>query len=155
MRATSDIQSVPGGVCSHSTPMRWKDWAIFCVGNDPYREAAFTTWATSMGIKFKSLIGSYKGLQERSFLLSLDDFVDNIEGSQWIEQEESVLVLQPRRKANGEHLKTYDAPIDAILLYSDGRKEHIGEWVETHQARAITELGWTYDPLYGTWFIVV
>jgi hypothetical protein len=150
----SQPNAYAGGVCGHSTPARWNDWAIFCVGNDPYREAGFTTWANGCGLKFKSLIGSYKGQQERSFLVSMADYERCIKNSGWIKQEESVLLLRPRRKDDGTLLKCYDAPIDAYLVYEGDRSEWIGLWQETHEANAKAGEGWTYDPQFGTWFNV-
>ena len=158
--ATINSATPSSGVCGHSMPGRFDSWAIFCVGNDPYREAAFTTWANATGLRFKSLLGSYKGQQERSFLVSLEDFYEHIERSEWIKDQESVLILEPRRKPDGTVLKTHNAPIDAFLYYTDGRPdgdiwEPLGEFIETHQARAQQQEGWTYDPMFGTWFIVI
>lgn len=148
-----------GGVCSHSTSTRWGDWAIFCVGNDPYREAAFTTWAAATGIKFKSLIGCYKGVTERSFLVSMEDFFEHIDTSEWIKDQESVLFIEPRRNADGVSLMlAKNAPIDATLYFTDGREGNLyhplGEWVETTMEYAKTREAWTHDPRYGTWFVV-
>lgn len=142
------------GVCGHSMPTRWDDWVIFCVGNDPYRDAAFTTWANGLGHRFKSLIGSYKGKTERSYIMRLADF-EKSGAVQWTKAEESILVLRPRRKADGSLLLRHDAPIDAILVYQDGREESIGVWANVPEYHAKKCDGWTYDPMFGEWYTVV
>ena len=128
------------GVASWSQPFIWQDFVIFCCGNDTYKEAAFTTWANGNGHWFKSLIGSYAGKTERSFMMTLEAFQEEGIAEKFCKQEESILVLGVA-KSSDMHL-----PAKLVFLGS-GNEVPLGNFKEASAKKAKASIGWTYDPM--------
>lgn len=133
-----------GGVCNHSTPAHWKPLVIFCVGNKPAVDAEFQRSMDQLGVGYKVLQGSYKGVTETSYCITLDDF-EHV--ADWIVDEESVLMLSaPEKRRRGWRA--------ACLLYpSTGATEDLGIFRDCTEAEAMACDGWTYDPSQGAYFI--
>ena len=127
-------QHVSPGLWAHSTTAAYENFVIFCVGQDPYRIAAFRSWAADKGIGFKSLVGCYKGQIEQSFIVNEKNlpFVER-----WTRDEESILHLASNPRG----------PRIATLRHRDGREEQLGHFVAViGRDYALKKESWTYDP---------
>lgn len=128
---------VESGVWGLSTPYAYRNYIIFCVGQEPRKVTAFRSWASHNGIAFKSLKGCYKGQMEDSFIIAASDLTHI---RPWIEGQESIMWLFPM----AQYGKT-----PASLLYADGREEKLGHLVATAASEALRCTSWTYDPSTG------
>lgn len=138
--------SAHSGVWATSSASAGETYAIFCVGNDKVREAAFRAWASAEGIGFKSLFGSYKGKQEASFIVNEKDLP---QCAGWYRDEESILILGPLHltgKSRGSR--------DAYLWYpSTDEQIYLGLFHETLRKYALTRDAWTFDPTTGSYYV--
>lgn len=102
-----------------------------------------------LGIKYKELRGSYKGVEETAWLVSDDDFGSKLFGHALLVGEESVLVL-------GSEYDARDRRKATLRFFDDGTTEEIGWFGSTTESDARGQDGWTYDPSIngGTWFTV-
>jgi hypothetical protein len=135
--------SADGGVVNHSTESPFKSYVVFAVG-DLLRSAQFTAWATQAGLPFKQGIGSYKGTQERCFIMpEVDALMADL--GPWLAGQETVLRLGPAYR-NG-------------IMYGHRRAELFdvdlrGGWVGPFASSVYLGLyGWvgsTYPP-QGDW----
>jgi hypothetical protein len=132
-------------------------YVIFSVDNihDLHTLAKFTRYVDTLRAMgylkgdFKTLVGSYKGVMEYSFLCDRVDFDKHILLSSFVDNQESFLSLSytsngrtaPRALANLWHPKT-------------GPTTSIGEFKETTKREAMGYEGWTYDPALNKYFIV-
>jgi len=133
-------QHVSSGVWGRSTPAAYEDYIIFCVGQNPVKIAAFKSWALGR-FGFKSLIGSYKGQTEHSFIVNAKHFP---EIADWTNGEESILYLEANP---GGYRK-------ATLKYLDGREEPCGHFVPiTNREYVLRQESWTYDPTSGEYYV--
>ena len=133
------------GVCTHSSDWFWDRYVVFCVGQSKVRQQAFKAWAYSNGIKFKELVGAYKGVTEASFITN-EKNLDAI--MPWIVQEESILVLDvPKNLGGGRHVRP------AKLIYGDGREVSLPDWRQVHRDYAMDQEAWTYDPQQQAYFV--
>lgn len=132
---------IDSGVWEHSRPYIYRDYVIFCVGNNIRKASAFRYWATSEGIGFKSLKGCYKGQTEDSFIIA----ADNLERVRpWIKDQESILWLYPMVSAGR---------VPASLIYQDGKEVKLGDLVVVGYKEALKAASWTYDPSTNTYYI--
>jgi hypothetical protein len=98
---------------------------------------------------FKTLIGSYKGVMEYSFLCDRVDFDKHILLSNFVDNQESFLYLS--YTSNGRTSPRFLAS----LWYPDtGQTTPIGEFKDVTKREAMDYEGWTYDPALNKYFIV-
>lgn len=132
-----------GGVSVWSTPEGHSSYVIFCLGNNPEREAAFARFAKSHGIPYKALKGSYKGVEENSFISNSDHWPE-IKG--WVWGEESVLLLGPANE--------YGAGRSASLLFAaTGEMQPLGTFKQVPEEYALRQEAWTFDPTQNAYFV--
>lgn len=134
------------GIWGSSTPSDFKTYVIFCVGNDPYREAAFRAWALENGIGFKSLKGCYKGQQENSFIINEENLGRCY---RWFSREESILFIGPMYR-NGRLYGNREAH---LYYLKTGEREDLGLFQWVPRSEALKEDAWTYDPTQDLYFI--
>lgn len=136
------------GVCGHSTTEFWAEYVVVSVGNTPIIDAAFKTFCLVWGIPYKSLMGSYKGQTETSFILPAAS-LPTIARHAWLNEQESILHLSmPRNKGGGQFER------DATLIFmADGHAESIGRFKQTGREKAMAQDAWTFCPLTGTYWI--
>lgn len=117
--------------------------AIFCVGQELRRVAAFRAWAAHRRLHVRSLVGCYRGATEMSFVIGTADYAEVVP---WTRAEESVLFLG-RVDRNGAR--------PARLVFADGRAEDLGHFVACSRETAHSCYSWTYDPVVDEHFICV
>lgn len=119
--------------------------AMYVVFSSDYPSAVIALLQNNK-INFTELTGMYKGEEEESFLVPLDDFGTVIE-SGLLDGQESILVLghktsQGFRKASIVYHPGDEPPVEAGYLVPATRDE------------AMVEDGWTYDPLYRQYYVL-
>lgn len=97
------------------------------------------------GLDFQAVLGSYKGVEEQSFLVLLPhgDF-----GSDF------VVVERLSRKWEQESFLFVDGQRQSSLHYSDGRVEMVGVFSPVTRGEAAQLDGWTQDA-YGSFYAVL
>ena len=115
-------------------PDKQEELVIFCVGQELRRVAAFRVWAAHRHLDVRSLIGSYNGITETSFVVVATDYA---EVAIWTRAEESILFLGLANQ-NG------DRP--ARLVFADGHVEGLGCFVSGPRNAVLASHSWTYDP---------
>jgi len=97
--------------------------------------------------KMKTLIGSYLGVMEYSFLCNEADFNNHVATMGFTSGQESILKLTDT--SNGRTSKrTF-----ASLVYSSGDIAKLGEFKVVSKDDALSKDGWTYDPTNNQYFI--
>jgi len=134
------------GVWGTSSPSAFTPYAIFCVGNDKVREAAFRAWALDKGVPFKSLHGCYKGIQEASFIIP-QEYLDYC--TQWWINEESILLLSSQYRSR----RMYGTRIAVLYFPKYGLTQPIGEWQRQPKEYALKQEAWTYDPSQDEYYV--
>lgn len=117
---------------------------IYCVGQSPYRIAAFKGAMAEVGIAAKPLIGRYKGADEYSFISLMSDY-EHI--APWLNAEESIL-----------HIHSFDArerPKATLKYLQQGTEECLGRMVPVPRDKALAQDSYTYDPTYKNYFVCV
>jgi hypothetical protein len=102
------------------------------------------SWAYNGSLKFKRLLGMYKGTAEQSFIMSRADFDEHVADSKWLNGEESILVLGAADARDHR---------PAALVYKDGRTVQLGRFKSVTRATALRSDCWTYDPLTREYFV--
>lgn len=132
-------------------------YVIFSVDNvhDLHTLAKFTRYVDTLRAMgylkgdFKTLVGSYKGVMEYSFLCDRVDFDKHVLLSGYVDNQESFLDLS--YTSNG---RTAPRAL-AKLWYPKGNQTvPIGEFKEATKREAMDYEGWTYDPVLNKYFIV-
>lgn len=139
----------PGsGVRGSSTDRPFKSYVIFAVG-DLVRSAAFVTWLEERGLRYQQGVGSWKGQQERCFVLEADDVLGNPDFEPWLAGQEAILFLEPAYR-NG---KLYGSR-PAWLSYptDDKSSDFIGNYGYAGQTQPKGD--WTYLPGNGFYQVV-
>lgn len=98
--------------------------------------------------RMKTLIGSYLGVMEYSFVCNEADFNNHVATMGFTSGQESILKLT--NTFNGRTSKR----TLASLVYSSGDIEQLGELKSVSKDDALSEDGWTYDPTTNQYFIV-
>ena len=98
--------------------------------------------------EMKICVGAYKGVLEQSFILTEHDFAATIEGSIFIDQQESVLLVE-----DGHRDETY-----ASLHYlsggvRDGEHVSLGLLKSVDKSVALEQDAWTYRPDLNIYWI--
>jgi len=96
----------------------------------------------------KLCIGAYKGVLEQSFIMTKEDFCEHIEGKSYIQNQESVLLVE-----DGHYGKVY-----ASLWYldqgvRDGEHFSLGLLKAVDKEEALSKDAWTYRPDLNTYWI--
>ena len=86
--------------------------------------------------------GYYKGQQEPAIMMDYNDFQEHVAGRWFLENQESILILNPRNPRTNA--------LQGTLVYSSGEKEGIGTWRQITPVEAMNAVGWTY--LHGKYF---
>ena len=127
------------GLHKHSTD---NNYFIFCVGQDPRHMNAFLASMAGQNVSVKSLIGSYEGTVEYSFISNMENYHII---SPWLKDEESIL-----------HIHNYDSrdvPDATLRFLAEGRKVELGKMRNVPKDVALARPSWTYDPVYEKYFI--
>jgi len=139
-----------GGIQGWSTPSPYIECLIFCVGNNIGKESAFRAWAAEKGIGFKNLMGSYKGVSERSFLIAYED---SGTCQFWFRNEETVLHLSSMYRKNDKGLMQMFGARKATLLDPKGGKvADLGILRIVTPEYALKQDNWTLDISRGTYW---
>lgn len=85
---------------------------------------------------FKILQGCYKGELEIAFMAEADDFKDYVLRYGWVDQQESILIIEEDNKAT--------------LEYRSKPTEDLGTW--TNVSEKEKGESYTYDPKNKTWW---
>lgn len=134
------------GIWGYSTPTAYQTYAIFCVGNDKVREAAFRSWATANGIGFKSVFGCYEGVQEASFIINQKDLPRCFA---WYSKEDSVLLLGPAYREG----KMHGSREASLYFLETGETRDMGRFLMVLREEALASDAWTYDPTLDAYFV--
>jgi hypothetical protein len=144
------LAAASSGIADHSTESPYKSYVVFAVG-DLLRSAQFTAWATQAGLPFKQGIGSYKGTQERCFIVpEVDALIADLEP--WLAGQETVLRLGPAYR-NGimyghRRAELFDVEPNGSWIGPFASSIYLGlyGWVGSTHA---PEGDWTYFPDLG------
>jgi hypothetical protein len=158
-RMAANDEPRSSGVWGYSTPSAYDSYVIFCVGHEIARQAAFKAWALANGIGFKSLLGSYKGQSETSFMVNDKQF---FACDRWWADQETILRLSPLYR-NGTLYGTREAALwrpsmvrsafgDDLFVQVKG-PEPIGTMREVTREYALAQSCWTYDPQSGLYWV--
>ena len=128
-----------GGVWSHSKDRRY---VIFCVGQKEHQIRRFLRFALKHNLGFKPLRGSYKGREERSFIINLND-LDRIRP--FIHGQESILILHSYDRG--------DTPRALLYFTTTGETTSLGRFTIATEAGAKQHDSWTFDPITGCYFV--
>lgn len=96
----------------------------------------------------KLCIGSYKGVLETSFIMTEHDFGALIEGSIYIEQQESVLLVEDGHK--GEMYASLHYLSKGVC---DGEHVSLGRLKSVDKSVALGKDAWTYRPDLNVYWI--
>lgn len=135
---------VSSGIADHSTESPFTTYVLFAVG-DLLRAAQFTAWATAAGLPFKQGIGSWKGEQERCFIVpEVDALMHDL--TPWLAGQETVLRLGPAYRDGimygHRHAELIDvSPTGAWL----------GPFASSQYAGLYGWIGETHAPAAGDW----
>ena len=142
-----------GGVWGHSSELGAKSYYIFAVGDQSLiTEKAFMQWCVNSNIDYKSLIGSYNGVTEHSFIVNSDHIVSVAIGG-WLDKQDSILHLG--------HCDSRDRRPATLFYLADGKgfndpirkPESLGVFQSVSRAEAMAQMGWTFDPTLNEYFI--
>lgn len=150
------------GIQGHSHPSAYMPVyiAAFGPGQTP-------VWPR-MGIPSKMVQGIWEGVPEVSWVFPqhVEDAAGNVTDTlaalrDNLAGQSAVLALGPSRRyyygPSRGHYSTYN-PATMIWLAPDGseaRRENAGHFVRTTQDFALAQQGSTFDPLTGTWYILI
>lgn len=150
MNAVAPMSSytAASGVWPTSSPVAFDEYAVFCVGNNKVREAAFKAWAVAHGIGFKELVGAYKGVTETSFIVNVKS-LPRIMRDVRLDGEESILLLGPRYREGRMH----GDRLARLWFPAENRTVPIGHFREASKAYAMSRDGWTFDPSDETYWV--
>ena len=132
-------------------------YVIFSVDNvhDLHTLAKFTRYVDTLRAMgylkgdFKTLVGSYKGVMEYSFLCDRVDFDKHVLLSGFVDNQESFLNLS--YTSNGRTSPRFFAK---LWYPATGQTASIGEFKGVTKREAMDYEGWTYDPALNKYFIV-
>jgi hypothetical protein len=136
------------------------EYVIFAIDNDDnvHINAKFLRYVDERQVmgkmkgKMKLCIGSYKGKLERSYIMRWDDFMEHIDESGYVDEQESILFLR-----DGYYGKVY-----ATLKFNEeqgyshiiGSKDlFLGEFKSIPANEAQYEEAWTYRPDLDTYYV--
>jgi predicted alpha/beta hydrolase len=142
------------GVQGWSTPTPYDEFIIFCVGNDIARESAFRAWAAENKIGFKNLIGAYKGVTERSFIVNAKN---GLSCWQWYAKEESILRLSSMYRADPKTglMRLYGTRLATLIFIHNKLTPYLdfGHFIQVPRELALSKDAWTLDTTDNTYWI--
>ena len=98
--------------------------------------------------EMKMCVGSYKGVMEYSFILKEVDFVHYVSDSDFIRDQESVLVIE-----DGHYGETYASLHFLEYGIRGGKPQHLGLIKSVDKDTALSQDAWTYRPDLNEYFI--
>jgi hypothetical protein len=118
----------------------------------PHQPEDVMHFLASNNIRFKTLLGSYKGTREVSFLVSRDRF-DDVMSQGFLDQQESILVLKgtnahDQRIAEIVYLNANEEQPEGVLA------EEVGIFVEATREEAEAQDGYSFDPSNEKFYII-
>jgi hypothetical protein len=153
-------EGVTGGWEGRSDDAPFKRYIVFEVGGI-VEAAAFKGWALETGQQFKSLMGSWKGRHNPSFIME-DTPTVRMEIAYWLKGQEAVLCLGPayRKREDGLYQLFGNRPAILDYLEPDGysvvKREAVeGLWQAVSKETALRLDGWTFDPTERQYYAVV
>lgn len=130
-----------GGIQAWSTEVPYEPLIVFAVG-DILRSAQFNAWALDRGLRFKRMIGTWRGTTEHSFIARWNDrhlFLS------WLAGQESVLRLSSAFR----HGMLFPHRRAALhVVYPNGIISGVGQYVGLYAlaGEARPDGDFTYDP---------
>lgn len=100
----------------------------------------------ALGIRYKVLLGSYKGVLEVSFLVTDADF-EKVLSLGLVDSQESVLILHPASTPS-------EREAEILFLNNDNGSTMIGFFKAAPEHVAIAQDGYTYDPANQQYYII-
>lgn len=88
------------------------------------------------------MLGSYKGVQEHSFIIDRDDYLASISGTRFMAGQETVLHVADGNKMECD-----------IEYLADGRIEHLGCLHQVCKEEAMQSDAWTFRPDMNCYWI--
>lgn len=154
-------EGVTGGWEGRSDDSAFKRYIVFEVGGIQ-EAAAFRAWALETGKSFKSLMGSWQGRHNPSFIME-DSPTLRLELAYWVRKQEAILCLGPAyRKRPEDGLYQLFGNREAVLdwIAGDGyevvqREPLKGLWQSVSRATALRQDSWTFDPSENQYYAVV
>lgn len=143
-----------GGVVSHSSPAAYERFVIFAVA--PGLELQLEEfYRARFGAQIKALTGSWKGIEERSFIVPLESFSRSPFLRSYLVGQESILILGPlvdklTATPRGARLG------ELVYLNANGEEDYrvpCGSFRAETPEYAQAQDGWTYDPASGTFYV--
>jgi hypothetical protein len=96
----------------------------------------------------KLCIGAYKGVLEQSFIMTEHDFVLLIQGSEYVQNQESVLLIEDGHR--GEMYASLHYLSNGVC---DGEHISLGLLKSVDKSAALAQDAWTYRPDLNTYWI--
>jgi hypothetical protein len=96
----------------------------------------------------KICVGAYKGVLETSFIMTEQDFAAFIEGSEYVLNQESVLLVEDGHKGN-----TYASLHYLSRGVRDGEHVDLGILKSVDKSVALMQDAWTYRPDLNIYWI--
>ena len=94
-----------------------------------------------LGLPYKVLTGSYKGVKERSYLV----LVSSDENSFAVDMDKISRIKDLAWEYNQECVLFVDAQRLATVIYPNGKTVEVGKYVREDKAKALLQDAWTYD----------
>ena len=98
--------------------------------------------------EMKICVGAYKGVLETSFIMTERDFATFIEGSEYVLNQESVLLVEDGHKGN-----TYASLHYLSRGVRDGEHVDLGLLKSVDKSVALMQDAWTYRPDLNIYWI--
>lgn len=134
-------------------PEKHHSFVIFTVGNGTGAEVTnFVLWAALEGVPVKMLQGCWDGKRENSVIVPAE-YLDKVRHP-WTDGQDAIIVLGEVDQRTGKR------PVAVEYGGENGHWHHGGHsgsmwWTEISAAEAKTQRGWTYDPRYDTYWLVM
>jgi hypothetical protein len=98
--------------------------------------------------EMKLCVGSYKGVLEQSFIMTELDFALFIQGSEYVQNQESVLLVE-----DGHHGEMYASLYYMSKGECDGEHVSLGLLKSVDKSVALAQDAWTYRPDLNIYWI--
>lgn len=115
---------------------------ILAINTDSYENdiKAIQEFLPNYNYSRLAMHGVYKGVSELSYIIEVDDNLDDIQALANKYNQECILYLDNQREAS--------------LIHSDGKKEYIGSFRSASKQLAQTKDNYTFNPKTGVYYIV-
>ena len=125
-----------------------KAYIIFAIDGE---EADGKVFRATLSLQYKignmrgkciQCVGSWKGVEETSYIMREDDFNKFVRGN-WVKKQEAIM-------------RIYSGNRQAVeLIHTGGKVEHLGFLRQVNEETARKEDGWTYRPDLDIYWITV